>query len=501
MSGRLIRLLHPQYRIQQYLAIEVLGSPRRILIVPPQARFPNANGGDGLEEELPITKGRGHSPSLAALLSFLWPGLGQLYIRNRRAAALFAAPAILVVLLLATQLSHGVVVFAARLFADRSFGLVAVAILVLLGVLRLAAVVHAFLGGEGRRTRRILDRVVLVALAVVIVVSHLGSGYLLLAYSNAGGQVFSDPSKSSIIDLTMPGSNLGPGQTSAPLPTPVIGSRVTILFTGISAGESLYDSIMVVSYDPKTNSIQMISVPRDTAGFPLYFGGVYSSKINSLPRYVTTGVIRSPDSPYMTLVKEISYLVGIPINYYAAMYVDGFAQMIDTVGGIDVVNPNAIADNTYDWLDGSPPGFYLSVGSHHLDGRHALAYVRSRHTVGDYDWGRSSRQQAVLVDLLHKMAQPSQLPNLPKLISTFASSVATNFPGNQVADFVAAGQSVPGGNIKQVVLGPPYSIPFSGNDPYYRYCLLNAKVAALSIDWFGQDSTWYGKPAPANTCP
>jgi hypothetical protein len=54
--------------------------------------------------------------------------------------------------------------------------------------------------------------------------------------------------------------------------------------------------------------------------------------------------------------------------------------------------------------------------------------------------------------------------------------------------------------MKQVVLGPPYSIPIP-NDPYYRYCLLNAKVVALSIQWFGQDSTWYGKPTPANTCP
>jgi len=61
--------------------------------------------------------------------------------------------------------------------------------------------------------------------------------------------------------------------------------------------------------------------------------------------------------------------------------------------------------------------------------------VRSRHTVGDYDWGRSSRQQEVLVDLLHKMAQPSQLLNLTKLISTLAASVTTDFPSNKVAAF------------------------------------------------------------------
>jgi LCP family protein required for cell wall assembly len=435
------------------------------------------------------------------LLSFLWPGLGQgLIAGQRRAAALFAVPAVLAVLLLAYGLARGPFVFAAQLFADRNIGLTAVVILMLLGVLRVTAVVHAFLGGAPREGRKRFDRAVLVGLVAVIVASHIGSSYFLLAYSNAGAQMFGDSANNSLINPAMPGMSLAPGQTPGSLPTPVSGGRVTILLTGISAGENLYDSIMVVSYDPKANSVQMISMPRDSAYFPLYFGGVYSAKINSLPRYVSTGVIRSPDSPYLTLVKEIGYLVGIPINYYAAMDVDGFVQMIDMVGGIDVVNPNPIADGTYDWLDGIHYGFYLSAGPHHLDGKNALAYVRSRHTVGDYDWGRASRQQEVLVDLLHKMAQPSQILNLPKLISTLGSSVTTDFPGNKVADFVAAGQSVPKGNMKQVVLGPPYSIPIP-NDPYYRYCLLNAKVVALSIQWFGQDSTWYGKPTPANTCP
>ena len=87
---------------------------------------------------------------------------------------------------------------------------------------------------------------------------------------------------------------------------------------------------------------------------------------------------------------------------------------------------------------------------------------------------------------------------LPGLISTLGSTVRTNFPANQVADYVDKGQSVvSGGTIKQVVLGPPYEIPA----PAAIYCLLNDKVAALSIQWFGTDSTWYGKPAPANTCP
>jgi len=261
---------------------------------------------------------------------------------------------------------------------------------------------------------------------------------------------------------------------------------------------------MVVSYDPKSKSVQMVSVPRDTGYFPLYFGGVFPYKMNYLAAAVGNGALTSPEGKnraagLTTFIKEVSYLVGVPINYYANMDVDGFVKMIDAVGGIDVVNPKAITDPTYDWLDNgrTPNGFYLSPGPHALNGRQALAYVRSRHTNGDYDWGRDGRQQEVLVDLLHKMAQPSEILAIPGLISTIGSSVSTDFPANQVADYVAMGQSVATGDIKQVVLGPPYEISARGG----TYCLLNDKLAALSIEWFGTDSTWYGKPAPARTCP
>jgi TM2 domain-containing membrane protein YozV len=249
-----------------------------------------------LHEKPPITMGRGRSPALAAALSFLWPGVGQLYVGKRRAAALFAVPAVLALLLLAYQLSQGTMVFAARLFADRSFGLAVIAIVILLGALRLAAVAHAFLGGEQVKTRRRLDRLVLVGLAAVIVVSHLGSGYYLLVYSNAGAEVFSNPNSNLLIDLAIlepslaPGQTPGPTITTVPLPPPPAGSRVTILFTGLdddpNLNEHRYDSIMVVSYDPATNSVQIVSVPRDSAGFPLYYGGKVpiTTRINALVR-------------------------------------------------------------------------------------------------------------------------------------------------------------------------------------------------------------------------
>jgi LCP family protein required for cell wall assembly len=461
------------------------------------------------------TPSRQRSPSLAALLSFLWPGLGQLYLRDRRLAAVFALPSVIVVVLLAYGLRRGLFLFAVELFAERTVGLAAVAIVIGFGAWRLLSVVHAFLGGNRSSTHKVVDRAFLGALAAVIVVTHLGSGYYLMTLSDAGAQVFdtsnseligwATPSPSPSMSLALGDAPATPAPTGTPEPTATPNDgRVTILFTGASSGGSanLYDTIMVVSYNPTANSIQMVSVPRDSASFPFYWGGVDApgDKINALPTYVQNGHIKSPDAAYRTLINEVQFLVGVHIDYSAIMYLSGFVAMIDKLGGIDIVNQTALNDPSYDWLDGAHWGFSLSAGPHHLDGKTALAYVRSRHGYRDSDWARSSRQQQVLIALMHKMSSPSQILKLPSLIKLLGASVVTDFPANRLADYISMGLNVPGGNITQVVLGPPYTITGTSTTNAAN-CLLNDKVAALSVQLFGPDSLWYGQPAPANTCP
>jgi LCP family protein required for cell wall assembly len=459
-----------------------------------------------------VTRGSGRSPSLAALLSFLWPGLGQLYLRNRRAAATFAVPAFLLLLLLGYELRQGPVVFGAR-FIDPAFSRAAAVLVLGLGVWRLASVVHAFLGGEPSGSRKVLERGVVIALVAVIAISHLGAGFLLAETSNAEAHVFATPGPSSLIDFSTPvptqTPTLAPSQTPEPAPTPAptpsIDRRVTILLTGYDSNvtrpnELLYDSIMVVSYDPVTNSVQMVSVPRDSTAFPMYLGThqpvASIIRINSLFKYA--GAFGAKTGGYDFMLQEVQYLVGVHIDYYAAMDLNGFVKLIDLVGGIDVVNPAPIDDYLYDWLDRVHFGFHLAAGPQHLDGKTALAYVRSRRGAGDNDFTRSSRQQEVLVDLLHKMAEPGQILNLPSEIQTMGSTVSTNFPADKVADYVNAVVNQPSfPTFTQVVLSPS-----AGYSMYYgsAVCLYNAKVAALSVKLFGKDSLWYGKPAPANTC-
>jgi len=163
---------------------------------------------------------------------------------------------------------------------------------------------------------------------------------------------------------------------------------------------------------------------------------------------------------------------------------DGFRQMIDLVGGVDVYNPTV--------LDDPSSCTYVPVGTVHLDGPTALRYVRSRESSNDY--ARANRQQLVMIALEKKIAQPSMLPKLGSLLALAGKSIATNFPLNTAKDYVSIAQNLSG--VSHCVLGPPYNYhpdsSLTGGSWTSR--LLLDKVATLSVYYFGSDSLYAGKP-------
>ena len=464
-------------------------------------------------------------PWLAAFLSFLWPGLGQLYAGRRRQALAFAVPALVVLLIALYQARQGLLVLGAR-FVDPAFAVAALLIILALGALRIAAVVHAYLAvggstrgpavGAGRATRaRRNERAILGILIALILVTHGAGGALAYMDYSTWSQVFTpgvtDPSFPPSSDSPPPDVFAGgsePPSSFVPTesPSPIPG-RVTILITGEDSfptrGEHLFDSIQIVSLDEATNKVAILSIPRDTAAFPLYYGGSVgpTMKINALVTYIQHGWIKSPDDGMTTLVREVGYLIGIPVDYYAIINLAGFVKLIDAVGGIDIVNPSAIIDPSYDWLTTNRLGFVLSAGPHHLNGANALAFVRSRHGANNNDYMRASRQQQVMVALERKMASPNMIGQLQTVMQTVASSVKSNFPPGRVADMVAIGDQIPAENITTKVLGPPWSDTGIGAKYHTSTsCLRLDKISVLSVQLFGSNSRYYGKTQP-NTCP
>ncbi len=290
-----------------------------------------------------------------------------------------------VVFVLLLQLQDGIAVVALSLL-NPTTALTVLALIVLLGLWRLISMVDAMLAvGRGRSWRRTSTLATFGALALIVVVVHAAGASLAWAAYQAGSDIFvGDPGP----DDQQPGESLAPGDnpggSAAPLPTPeTADSRVTVLLTGIDSSETrnhaLTDTLLVVSADPVTGKVAMVSFPRDIARFQLTSGKTFRGKINSLMSYADRNPDEFPDGGLNTLTRELGFILGTPIHYYAAVDLAGFARMIDQVNGVTINNTTAINDSTYGgWTDGRPVGFSLGVGSHTLDGQEALAYVRSR---------------------------------------------------------------------------------------------------------------------------
>jgi anionic cell wall polymer biosynthesis LytR-Cps2A-Psr (LCP) family protein len=177
----------------------------------------------------------------------------------------------------------------------------------------------------------------------------------------------------------------------------------------------------------------------------------------------------------------------------------GFSTMIDRVGGVTINNATAINDPSYGgWTDGRV-GFRLSKGRHTLDGPTALAFVRSRKTVGDNDFGRARRQQQLLIALQRKLTDPAMIPHLPGILSDAEDTVRTNFPADRLNEMLEIGQALDGDNIRRVVLGPPFAIhpPTEETGGIYILRLDMDRLAKLSIELFGDDSSYSRAEAPS----
>ena len=428
---------------------------------------------------------------MAAVLSFVWPGLGHLYSSRPREAALFALPVLAVALLVLVSAMQGIVHLAVLMITPSS-ALTIFVLVVLVGVWRLIAIANSMLGYGIRspwrngRTARTFG-----ILAAIVLISHLAVGYVAWAFYDASSRIFTSDGASSGAKAN--GSDelqVTPGVTPAS-PT----ARINILLVGVDSApgrtETLTDTLMVVSIDPVSGAVAMVSFPRDIAGFEMPDGTVYQGKINSLMSYARAHPKEFPAGPLPTVISELSYLLGIPIHYFASIDLLGFSRMIDLVGGVTVDNPRAIVDGRYAWLDGTH-GFTLTAGVHTLDGVHALAYVRSRQGVGDTDFSRARRQQQVLVALRDKMIKPEMIARLPELLNAAADTLSTNFPPDRIGEMVDLASRTTQAEITQVVLGPPYAIrpPTSVDGGTYTLKLDMARIEKFSIKTFGKDSRY-----------
>jgi LCP family protein required for cell wall assembly len=184
--------------------------------------------------------------------------------------------------------------------------------------------------------------------------------------------------------------------------------------------------MILLTFDPQNQTAGMLSLPRDLWVPIPGFG--YETKINTAYAlgeeygYAGGGAQLAKDT--------VSSFIGQPVQYYAKVNFNGFVELVNLIGGVDVVVPFTIHDDKYPTDDYQVMTFYLEAGTQHLDGETALKYVRTRNV--DDDYGRASRQQQVIRAVVDKVLRaemlPTLLPKLPRLLYTMRSSIETDIP-------------------------------------------------------------------------
>jgi LCP family protein required for cell wall assembly len=251
-----------------------------------------------------------------------------------------------------------------------------------------------------------------------------------------------------------------PGAISLPSPLSPSGTPVaaqgafTVLLLGsdddtkFDPAHVLTQSMILVRVDPASKSVTMLSIPRDL-WVPLSTGG--TAKIDGAYSY------GGADAAVATVSRNFH----VHIDEFVWVGLKGLIKLIDALGGVDIVASNPVNDDYYPAdLGGNPYGYErvaVLPGPQHLTGINALQYVRSRHgdLVGDF--GRSQRQQQVLIAIRQK-AKQLNATDIPDLALTFSGELKTSMGIARVRELLPLAGSLDNpGAIRQIVLLSPYT--------------------------------------------
>ena len=194
-----------------------------------------------------------------------------------------------------------------------------------------------------------------------------------------------------------------------------------------SQGADASDSLMLLHMG--TGKPVLISIPRDSY---VPIPGHGENKINAAL------AIGGPT----LLVETVEQVTGLHINHYMGIGFGGLADVVNTVGGVQMCVKTAVpADPTGD------SGFKgLAAGCHNLNGTQAIAFVRDRHSFATSDLQRIQDQRAFLAALLSKATSPGVYLN-PFTALPFGSTAASSLSvdkGTSLYDLVQAAMALRG---------------------------------------------------------
>lgn len=200
---------------------------------------------------------------------------------------------------------------------------------------------------------------------------------------------------------------------------------------GIANGSFNGDSLMVITFNPKTLSTTILSIPRDSYVPIACFSGQRKNKITHAAWKGET-----------CMMNTIENFLDIKIDYYVKINFTGVVQLVDTLGGVEIDVPYNLCEQNSKRQWGSNT-IYIEKGLQTLNGEQALAYARNRHpnpgkcsskwtNYTSNDFIRGEHQQEVVTALLNKFKDVKDLDTVYKLLDTISNNMVTNMSTDQI---------------------------------------------------------------------
>ena len=208
-----------------------------------------------------------------------------------------------------------------------------------------------------------------------------------------------------------------PEQSELPPP-----AQLGDLLSGRDVVSGATDTMMLMTYDTKEQTVGVVSIPRDTL--------VARSKGNPHLVYGSGGVDQR--------MVDVANMLGVPIDFYIKVNINGFITLVDYLGGVDFYVP---CDMNYD-----DPMQNLTIhykeGQQHLNGQQTMEVARFRKNndgSGYTDVGRTQTQQKLLIALAKKVLSWDSLTKVNGFVEIFNKNVDTNMSMNDMLYFASQG--------------------------------------------------------------
>jgi LCP family protein required for cell wall assembly len=264
-------------------------------------------------------------------------------------------------------------------------------------------------------------------------------------------------------------------------------SRLTVLMMGIDRrpGETglsfRTDTLILLSLDPRTGDIGMLSIPRDMwVSVP----GYGERRVNEP---MVLGELRQQGYGPRLAMETVQYNLGIRVNHYLVVDFAAFITIVNALGGIDVDVPYTINDPLYPSMNYGYDPFFIRAGNQTLDGATALKYARTRH--GDSDIRRAERQQQVIMAIRDKATRaemiPALLANASGLWASVRDNVYTDLTLEQMVQLALFVKDIPFERINRGVIDYRYLSSFTTAQGASVLIPNRARLGGLMSEVFG----------------